>query len=398
MAAGTRRDGVLRMVLSTDAVKTLVLLATLALLVYTHVRVNRALITFETATQRLAAEYPDLGIPPKLPLSDELTDDEALVFMPQRERMLLKEQRQQQQTELEQQRQQRALPVTKAPKDALQLNQQQGANAKAKAKDGGVDGAEAAMALSKLAHTAIAGRNWESDDICLHSHKYLPSCPGAGKLPLLVTGVGRSGTHHIASALRMKGVDVCHEATCSDGSISWTYAVVDPNSFYPWEAAKHRINGQRFARIFHVVRHPLRCIASLTTFENMSWRFIAKHTPQVPGLAKIEPKLRRALIHWVTWNRMVEVYADQRFRMEDTMPADICRAAAFDEKVCSKRINRAARAKRPHDTVTWDDLFAVDREFTLAALRLAHKYGYEDARHVLTNDDDDDADDGIAVA
>lgn len=47
----------------------------------------------------------------------------------------------------------------------------------------------------------------------------------------------------------------------------------------------------------------------------MSWRFIAKHTPAVPGLADMPP-LRRALIHWVTWNRMVELNSDFTFRME----------------------------------------------------------------------------------
>ncbi|EGD78683.1 hypothetical protein PTSG_01663 [Salpingoeca rosetta] len=244
-----------------------------------------------------------------------------------------------------------------------------------------------------LARKAIAGRFWEEDNICLHSHKLLPGCPFNGQVPLLVTGVGRSGTHHIASALRMKGLDICHEAVCSQGSVSWTYAVVDPDHFYPWEASKRRINNQRFQQVFHVVRHPLRCVASLTTFTGLSWRFIGKHTPQVPDLATMQPVLRRALIHWVTWNRMVEVYADRRFRMEDTMPADVCRAAGFEENVCSKRINRAARAKRHHTTVTWEDLYRVDAEFTRAAMRLAHKYGYEDARHVVAGDDDDAGDD-----
>lgn len=54
----------------------------------------------------------------------------------------------------------------------------------------------------------------------------------------------------------------------------------------------------------------------------MSWNFIAKHTPTVPGLASIVPPLRRALIHWVTWNRMIEEFADFRYRMEG--PVHLC--------------------------------------------------------------------------
>eukprot|EP01147_Barroeca_monosierra_P004737 gene4737-8653_t len=244
---------------------------------------------------------------------------------------------------------------------------------------------------AELARCAMAGRYWDSDDICLHSHKVLPSCKSNGELPLLVTGVGRSGTHHMASSLRHRGFDICHEAVCSLGSISWTYAVVDPNAFYPWELARNRIKGRRFHQIFHLVRHPLRCIASLTTYETLSWRFIEKHTPQVPNLASIQPVLRRALVHWVTWNRMVEVYADRRFRTEDTTPKTLCLAAGFEIEQCEKQIKRLSnKAKRSHPEVTWEELYSVDKEFTQAAMRLAHKYGYDDIRKESTVWDNDD--------
>lgn len=71
--------------------------------------------------------------------------------------------------------------------------------------------------------------------------------------PLLRTGVGRSGTHHTAYALQQKGFKTCHEALCDDGAVSWTYAVVDPNAFYPWEASRSRIRGHRFATVVHQV-------------------------------------------------------------------------------------------------------------------------------------------------
>lgn len=72
---------------------------------------------------------------------------------------------------------------------------------------------------------------------------------------LAFAGVGRSGTHHTQHAMFLKGFDLCHEAVCTDGSVSWTYAVVDPNRFYPWEASRARINGRRFQKIVHQVRN-----------------------------------------------------------------------------------------------------------------------------------------------
>ena len=100
----------------------------------------------------------------------------------------------------------------------------------------------------------VAGRAFLSPTRCGGSHRAYPECPGEdGTVPLLVTGVGRSGTHHTQHALELKGFDVCHEAVCADGSVSWTYAVVDPDAFYPWELARARIKRHRFRTVVHQV-------------------------------------------------------------------------------------------------------------------------------------------------
>ena len=126
------------------------------------------------------------------------------------------------------------------------------------------------------ASNAVAGRAVE--DACKQHHKLQDDCAHGRVLPLLVTGVGRSGTHHTENALRKMGVKVCHEAACKvgdwqwgrgktgacadgcmqDGSISWIYAVVDPDQFYPWENGNYRIQDQKFAKVkgwFH--RHSM---------------------------------------------------------------------------------------------------------------------------------------------
>lgn len=143
---------------------------------------------------------------------------------------------------------------------------------------------QAGAAIPDLYNAATATAGLPASSRCELSHKAWPECPTPnGTVPLLVTGeatmhesnpasplwayvlypallsptfhsgVGRSGTHHTQHALALKGIHVCHEAVCSDGSVSWTYAVVDPQRFYPWEAASSRINGRRFQRIVHQV-------------------------------------------------------------------------------------------------------------------------------------------------
>lgn len=233
--------------------------------------------------------------------------------------------------------------------------------------------------MSVLADAPVAGL--PTTDECMRHHKATENCTGAGIVPLLITGVGRSGTHHTENALRRKGINVCHEAVCTNGSVSWTYAVVDPGNFYPWEASGYRIASRRFAKIFHQVRHPLKSIASLTTFEALSWSFIGKHTPSVPNLAEIEPPTLRALIHWVTWNRMIEQYADFRYRMEDTPVEFICREAGYPLARCYRAINesKVRRAERQHTTLTWAQLEALDARYANIAKVMARRYGYDPA-------------------
>lgn len=131
---------------------------------------------------------------------------------------------------------------------------------------------KSAAADTYNAATAMAGMFLSTQNRCLHSHKAWPECPTPnGTVALLVTGekplrdvgnifsnnpfpgVGRSGTHHTQHALMKKGFKLCHECVCDEGSVSWTYAVVDPDTMYPWEWSRNRIQGRRFQKIVHQV-------------------------------------------------------------------------------------------------------------------------------------------------
>lgn len=184
------------------------------------------------------------------------------------------------------------------------------------------------------------------------------------------------------------------------------YAVMSHDWYYPWEASGMRIGRKygvfrpqqyshsfrRFKTILHQVRHPLDSIASLTTFANKSWRFIIKvypvlhvvrsdtpqNTPEVTNFATIDSPERRALIHWVTWNKLIESYADWRFRVEDTPFREICEKSGFPIDQCQSNAASVPHksSSRLHQTVSWDFLLGIDEGMAREAQAMALRYGY----------------------
>eukprot|EP00049_Salpingoeca_infusionum_P010633 m.183795 g.183795 ORF g.183795 m.183795 type:complete len:323 (+) comp14699_c0_seq1:168-1136(+) len=246
--------------------------------------------------------------------------------------------------------------------------------------------------LKVLAATAKAGAFWEqgphsSLDTCEQTRSYQQAISKGCSVQkrrvyrLLVTGCGRSSTHHIAGGLQQLGIDIRHETLGSEGAIAWPYAVNDAHNYYPYQKYFHRLyKHTTFKHVVHLVRHPLKVIASEATFTPKSWDFIAKNTPQIPQLRNL-PVLHQALIHWVTWNRNIETYATLRVRAEDPLSVEIiCKEAEFPVDVCSraKRLDTFVSAnKRPHGTISWEQLFDIDPYFAEAAVQLASKYGYD---------------------
>lgn len=89
------------------------------------------------------------------------------------------------------------------------------------------------------------------------STKYVPEC-FAGQtvrtLPLLVTGMGRSGTQFMATALRTLGFAVSHDNTVAgpDGAVSWIYAFAETKEI-PYPSWAPSLGGLRFRHVFHQV-------------------------------------------------------------------------------------------------------------------------------------------------
>lgn len=57
---------------------------------------------------------------------------------------------------------------------------------------------------------------------CLMSHKAHRDCPSSEVMPVLITGVGRSGTHYMQHQFNSHGFSFMHEAVAADGASSWS--------------------------------------------------------------------------------------------------------------------------------------------------------------------------------
>lgn len=174
---------------------------------------------------------------------------------------------------------------------------------------------------------------------------------------LLVTGCPRSGTQYTAECLRHAGLRVKHEVLDADGTVDWRLAP---------EAANWPV-------VVHQVRHPLKTIASFTTMMPTSWRRLATGA----GVRLTGDKLRDGMRIWVGWNRLLEGH--WRVRVEDITPEkawpDLCERAGLPRHTTQPAVSTRRNA-RPHDDVSWDDLYAADPVAARAVREMATRYNY----------------------
>ena len=191
--------------------------------------------------------------------------------------------------------------------------------------------------------------------------KFTTSCTSKDCRPL-ITGCGRSGTHFIAEEIMANNIDVKHERIGSKGSVSWIYGVphvASERTLETWFASEQDTllrelptSEFQFFPIVHVVRHPIKAIASLLTCfcgcgsmqcggwaDEPSWEWAGKHiafsqkhctvyridkngqdrTPPLCisyGANERVGRLIRSMEYWVHWNEIIEPQAHYRAKME----------------------------------------------------------------------------------
>lgn len=196
---------------------------------------------------------------------------------------------------------------------------------------------------------------------------------------LLITAVGRSGTHYTARLLQAMGLDVPHEAVGQDGAASWKH--ITTGTFVVKKRFKRRrethIDSSIFTTVLHQTRHPLKVIASMQTFSDATWRYMAQFT----SLSLDQPVLKRAMTGYLEWNRLIEARADWRFQIEN-LPAvfdTFCRYAGLEPRPLPElpREARDSRTER-YQPISWVDLQREDDHLASAIQNMAEAYGYGD--------------------
>ena len=238
--------------------------------------------------------------------------------------------------------------------------------------------------------------------------------------PLLITGVGRSGTRFAAKTLTALGYDVAHDdARCGRvGAASWPLAIREgmryelPNFATINSGFRGPHPRWRFRRVFHQTRDPLRTILSRANSVGMMvspwiysdpllFRDGLGHCPGFPPAAELaawredrtaveggapwtpEVRLRVALFHYVFWNDWVKAYADWTYKVEEFDVEQIARRASLGPPRPPARPIPAAAAEnsRAMDpalaSVTWSDLERISPVVWRRATRLAREFGYD---------------------
>eukprot|EP01034_Spumella_vulgaris_P021971 gene21971-28053_t len=177
-----------------------------------------------------------------------------------------------------------------------------------------------------------------------------------GAFPLLVTGLGGSGSHYLANTLRGAGFEVSHEELDKDGAVSWIYAANDftLNVTYPHGPIRgSSFMYPRFRAVYHVVRSPLAQISSFTSHTSDTYHFVMRwaeavlredeeaHLLQAGCPRGASCHLNFAALSWLHWNRVVKRSASRTYRVENTdeLFVDICKEhRAGEVDACLERI------------------------------------------------------------
>ena len=217
---------------------------------------------------------------------------------------------------------------------------------------------------------------------------------------IAVTGTGRSGTNFFAAVLYELGKDVRHEEMGADGIASWCLVADVADAVYGPGGA---VLDENFI-VGHQVRHPLKTIGSLTTFNKTSWRYISENSPELPN--KI---MHRAMVHWLDWNSRAVDIASFTWKLEDIEGAapeilealgwgvsDEVWAEAYikakhgansgatrsSDSLFNRRVGPITQWRRfkynnRKSPVTWDELRAIDSGLTQEIQDFAHSLGYD---------------------
>lgn len=167
-----------------------------------------------------------------------------------------------------------------------------------------------------------------------------------------------------------------HENRGCHGTVSWKH-IVSGTFVYIGKKRVTEIDSTGFTTIIHQVRHPLKVIASMQTFSDSTWHYMAEFIE----LDLKRPPVVRAMQAWTGWNALIESKADWRFQIEQIKECfpELCRHVGlttreFPEIPFAVRDSRTER----YEPLELRDLITADPGLSEQIETLAERYGYDD--------------------
>lgn len=197
------------------------------------------------------------------------------------------------------------------------------------------------------------------------------------------------------------GIDIPHEAIGRDGMISWYATGTKDEKRKGIDVFKIRVRYymENDPIVLHQVREPLASIISINkTFGKHAVAYVDKQVDKqfgqvvFPKIIDHTTRLEWVMLYWLYWNRLAERDAIWRYRVEDVKKEDFFKMFCEKVKIPYKDSYRAKEVtfngkhhprrdrRNPCDrdiVVTWDTLFAVNKELARAVVEQGRRYGYE---------------------
>lgn len=210
-------------------------------------------------------------------------------------------------------------------------------------------------------------------------------------MKIRVLACGRAGTLYTTEVLKAAGLDVGHEYTGENGTVSSLAYGSPPYPLFEWEPPIGRCahQGEDITQIpwdvtIHQVRHPLKTIESaFIVIPKVSWLYYER----VIGISHRLPKLYRCMLYWFRWNVLCESISKFTYQLEKIEQnwMRICEeakiSAPFPAQISRttnhKKRNQIPFADKKFKITGWEQLSDIDPVLTERIRELAKKYGYE---------------------
>lgn len=208
---------------------------------------------------------------------------------------------------------------------------------------------------------------------------------------ILITGTPRSGTTMVSQLSTSLGIELSNDSQPPShiGTVNWAQAapphirpICPPNSKIKLLPSPHR-----FQYIFHQVRDPLSSIPSLITMIP-HWKKCKSQILQItPNMNYSKPDLHIALQIWIEWNGRLDRYPFiPVHRVEDFNFLDLLNGINYKIEISEEEYqcaylrfmgyNTRSRDFNNKQILTWNHVFAIDKELGQKALTMAYNYGY----------------------